>query len=101
LIELNFIISRSLGNSIKYSTPRHKKSNTSSKYRGVSAYKGKWVANIPIFGTGKLKYLGIYDREEDAALVYNEAAIERDGDKAILNVIGEENERVPEDGFSG
>lgn len=65
----------------------NKKAWGSSKYLGVSynVKNGTWRSYIRI--KGKLKSLGSYVFENDAALAYNEAAIERDKDFARLNII--------------
>ena len=57
----------------------------SSRYKGVSWYKvyKKWIAYIKI--NGKLKYLGYYYNETDAALAYNEKAKELFGEYAYPN----------------
>lgn len=64
-----------------------KRNNTSSIYKGVSYYYwiGKYCARIRI--NGKLKFLGNFDNEIDAALAYNIKAIELFGDFALLNEI--------------
>lgn len=61
--------------------------NSSSKYKGVYYHKKakKWVAQIHI--DGKLKYLGIFKSEIDAALTYNKVAIEYFDEYAYLNNI--------------
>lgn len=66
---------------------RKTKSSTTSKYKGVSFYKlrGTWTAQIQL--NGKSIYLGRYTREEDAALMYNIAAIKYHGSFASLNII--------------
>lgn len=58
--------------------------NTSG-YRGVSlnSRSQKWHAQIKIHGNQT--YLGRFDTPEEAALVYNEAAIEHFGEFAFLN----------------
>ena len=62
---------------------------TSSIYKGVSWNKpwGKWEAKIRI--DGKLKHLGGFTTQADAALAYNAAAIEHFGEFAHLNVLQE------------
>ena len=59
----------------------------SSVYKGVSFNKhaGKWRANIRL--DNKLKSLGYFTNEIDAAIAYNNAAIELHGEFALLNVI--------------
>ena len=49
---------------------RNKQDNCSSKYIGVSWYKPnkKWRATIRI--DGKIKYLGLFDNEEEASEAY-------------------------------
>lgn len=58
--------------------------NTSG-YRGVSlnARSQKWHAQIKIHG--KQTYLGRFDTPEEAAMLYNQAAIEHFGEFAFLN----------------
>jgi hypothetical protein len=68
---------------------RSKSQNCSSQYKGVSLDKrnGTWLAYI------KVNYnqisLGRFNTEEEAALVYNEAALKYFGEFAKLNKIGE------------
>ncbi len=52
---------------------------------GVTPAKSrdKWVATIK--SKGEAKYLGTFGTPEDAARAFDQAARERDGDKAILN----------------
>lgn len=61
--------------------------NSTSKYLGVSFHKlaNKWCANI--FIDKKLKHLGYFIIEMEAALAYNEAAKIHFGEFANLNVI--------------
>jgi hypothetical protein len=56
-----------------------------SRFKGVSyqSQSNKWRSGI--FVEGKQKSLGCYDKEEDAALAYNKAAIEFFGSFAYLN----------------
>lgn len=60
--------------------------NSTSKYLGVSwkSKNKKWVSQIKC---GKVMHLGLYDKEEDAALAYNNAAIKHHGEFASLNII--------------
>lgn len=62
-----------------------KQSGTTSKYKGVSASRGKWVAHIFVFGKGY--HLGNYETEEDAAISYNHAALAYFGEFARLNLV--------------
>ncbi len=55
-----------------------------SKYKGVSKHTfGKWVANI--MDNKKLRYLGIFSQEIDAAKAYDAAAQQVFGEFALLN----------------
>ena len=60
---------------------------SSSKYKGVCWNKRdkKWVSHIRI--NGRLKYLGSFDFEIEAALTYNKAATESFGEFVRLNTI--------------
>jgi hypothetical protein len=66
-----------------------KKPNCSSKYFGVSFHKrhGKFLASIR--KDGKLKHIGSFENEIEAALAYNKKALEFYGEKANLNIIEE------------
>ncbi len=63
-----------------------KRSNTSSRFKGVSwdRSKRRWYAYIN--DGSKMKYLGRYRTEEAAAKVYDEAAVELFGEYARLNL---------------
>ncbi len=60
---------------------------TTSLYKGVRWHKKsrKWEAQICI--DRKNKYLGLFDKEVDAALCYNQAAIKHFGQFACLNKV--------------
>lgn len=55
----------------------------SSVYRGVRRKAGRFAAEISV--NGKVKHLGYFDSESDAALAYNNAAFELFGEFASLN----------------
>jgi hypothetical protein len=57
----------------------------SSKYRGVhrNRYSFKWIAQITI--AGKVQHLGSFEAEIDAAIAYDNAAIEHFGPLARTN----------------
>ena len=65
---------------------KEKSTNTSSKYFGVAYHKPtkKWMARIK--KEGVQHYLGVYEKEEDAANAYNEKALELYGHSANLNL---------------
>jgi hypothetical protein len=56
-----------------------------SKFKGVRWDRGKWKAQIKF--NKKYKHLGRFDIEKDAAIAYNNAAIELHGEFALLNKI--------------
>src|ERR1700678_3633727 len=70
---------------IENSHNRHKRNNTSSKYKGVGWHKQdkKWIVRIR--KDNKCIYLGFFDDEVMAAKKYNEKAIELFGEFASLN----------------
>ena len=74
-----------------------KASNRSSGFKGVSFHKqaNKWTAQI--MTKGKLKYLGLFESEKEAAKMYNEKAIELFGDFAKLNEISDSDDENTED----
>ncbi len=64
---------------------KRKSKNKLSKYKGVSWHKesSKWRAYIA--HDGKYHHLGFFDKEEDAALAYDESAKKHYGEFACLN----------------
>jgi len=58
---------------------------TSSQFKGVSWHCRNWVWEAYIRKNTIRKYLGTFDSEEKAALVYNEAALKYFGKHAFLN----------------
>lgn len=66
---------------------RNPRSNTSSSYKGVSLDKKrkKWLVQIGI--KGKIKTIGRFFLEKQAALAYNKAAKKYFGEFACLNQI--------------
>lgn len=76
-------LSQNQGNQEKHKS--HNGKPTTSIYKGVSGNKQnkKWQAQIRI--DGKLKYLGLFTSETDAAKAYNRAAIEVFGEFAKVN----------------
>ncbi len=73
-----------------------KRTNTSSKFKGVSFNKAKhkWHAYINI--SGNRTNLGYFHNEKDAAKKYNEAAIELFGEYALINEFDESDEETEE-----
>lgn len=61
---------------------------SSSRYLGVQSFRGKWMARIRAGGVER--YLGLFDREEDAALAYNRAASVYYGAFANLNSVSDD-----------
>jgi len=74
-------------NNISLSKTGKKYINNSSNYVGVCWHKcsGKWISQI-VYMQKKI-YLGLYDNKNDAAIAYNNKAIELFGDQARLNII--------------
>lgn len=78
---------------IRLCTPKENTRNRSVHENGTSGYKGvswhkvrsAWSAQIGV--DYRLVHLGLYESPEDAAIVYNHAAIKYHGDFARLNDI--------------
>lgn len=70
-------------------------SNSSSKYKGVTWHKNrnKWTANIHV--EGKIKSLGSFLEEDDAAKAYNQAVLEYWNGEGYINKIGKDNRAKP------
>lgn len=68
---------------------RRRSSNNKSGYKGVcwNSRRGKWEVQIRI--NGKKKFLGYFNKPEDAARKYNQAAIKYFGEFARINKIKE------------
>lgn len=62
-----------------------RKGGKSSRFKGVHFAKDreKWVAGIGL--SGRTKYIGIFEHEEEAAKAYNIAAVQHFGEFACLN----------------
>ena len=59
--------------------------NRISKYKGVFPNRARWMAQITF--QRRCHHLGTFDTQEEAARVYNEAALRMHGDFASLNVV--------------
>lgn len=64
---------------------RFKSVNCLSKYKGVTFYKGAFVAQLKF--NKKNRYLGRFKSEISAALAYNKEAIKVFGEFAKINII--------------
>ena len=64
---------------------RHVTQRRTSRFVGVwkSSRSGRWYAEI--YRAGERHHLGVFQREEDAAVAYNQKAFELLGRKARLN----------------
>lgn len=60
----------------------------SSAYKGVCRYRGRWQAVIRV--DGRLRRLGFFDDEGEAARAYDQAALDAWGPYACLNYAGVE-----------
>lgn len=56
-----------------------------SKYKGVAPNKKNWMAQITF--ERKVRHLGTFPTQEDAARAYNKAALELHGEFAYLNEV--------------
>ena len=71
-------------NSANVAINAKKNSTTTSKWKGVNAVAtGRFISRIG--RGGARRHLGMFSEEGDAAMAYNEAALQLDGDRAILN----------------
>lgn len=75
--------------------------NGRTRKTSISGYKGVWFDKATglwkssIYANGKLKTLGKYQTREEAARVYNQAALEYFGEFACLNVIpGDQQDQI-------
>lgn len=71
---------------------RARPAQSSSGYKGVSRYRGKWQATIRV--DGKLLWLGTYETPEEAARVYDDAVLKHRGRKGVLNFPKRSRRRV-------
>jgi hypothetical protein len=71
------------------------KTSASSRYKGITraCNSDGWVAQIMV--CHKNHYLGTYDTQEDAALVYDHAAIQHFGEFAKTNFFYDPNRELP------
>lgn len=66
---------------------KHQKRKTSSQFKGVCWCKRRKKWQTQIYINKKVKFLGYFETEEEAALAYNEGAKKYHGEFAHLNVI--------------
>lgn len=81
----NLRITNSSGNGANRGADK-RRLGTSSLHKGVSRKRGRWAAYIHV--SGKTRYLGTFDTEDEAALGYNAAALDSWGEMARLNIVG-------------
>ena len=72
---------------LRWATASENRVNSSTKsksgYRGVSKHRNRFRSEIRI--NNKLIHLGLYDTPEEAAIIYDAAAIDAFGEFATLN----------------
>ena len=76
---------------------RRIQSNNTSGYKGVTYDKARSKYEVQIKFNGKKYFVGRFRNIIDAALAYNEKALELHGDFAVLNNIPEEDKRKRHD----
>lgn len=64
-----------------------RKGEHSSKYKGVYFHKpsGRWLVQIRLPNVQNKKHLGYFDTQEEAAVAFDRAAMERYGEFEVLN----------------
>ncbi len=62
---------------------RARPGQSSSGYKGVSRYRGRWQATIRV--DGRLRWLGTFDDPVEAARAYDDAVLKYRGRKGLLN----------------
>ena len=74
-----------IANQTQQNANQKKSKNKTSRYKGVHISKGKYRAQITVYGN--VIRLGYYEDEREAAIVYNNAAKKYFGEYAKLNDI--------------